>query len=159
MKIVLLGSPGAGKGTQCKRIVERYGLEHLSSGDILRRERVENTALGKKAQEYMDSGGLVPDEVVIEMMVKAIKKASSAGYILDGFPRTVVQAERLDRELNQVGEKIDIVLNLEIDNQIVIKRINPGKISAHQTVLKSPKFSCIIRPHVPVFGSPKPRAS
>jgi adenylate kinase len=123
MKIVLLGSPGAGKGTQCKRIVERYGLEHLSSGDILRRERMENTELGKKAQRYMDSGELVPDEIVIEMMVEAIKKASPAGYILDGFPRTVVQAEILDKELNEVGEKIDVVLNLKIDDRIVIKRI------------------------------------
>jgi adenylate kinase len=123
MKIVLLGSPGAGKGTQCKRIVERYGLEHLSSGDILRKERMGNTELGEKAQRYMDSGELVPDEIVIEMMVEAIKKTGPSGYILDGFPRTVVQAERLDKELDRVGEKIDIILNLKIDDQIVMERI------------------------------------
>ena len=123
MKIVLLGSPGAGKGTQCKYIIERYGLVHLSSGDILRRERMNNTELGKEAQKYMDSGGLVPDEIVIEMMVKAIKEAGETGYILDGFPRTVVQAERLDKELEKMSEKIDIVLNLKIDDQIVTKRI------------------------------------
>ena len=123
MKIVLLGSPGAGKGTQCKYIIERYGLVHLSSGDILRRERMNNTELGKEAQKYMDSGRLVPDEIVIEMMVKAIKEAGETGYILDGFPRTVVQAERLDKELEKMSEKIDIVLNLKIDDQIVTKRI------------------------------------
>jgi adenylate kinase len=123
MKIILLGSPGAGKGTQCKLIVERYGLEHLSSGDILRKERSENTELGKKAQGYMDSGGLVPDDLVVEMMVKAIRNSGPAGYILDGFPRTVFQAEKLDESLRQTGEKIDIVLNLKVTDQIVISRI------------------------------------
>jgi adenylate kinase len=123
MKIVLLGSPGAGKGTQCKHIVERYGLVHLSSGDILRRERSEGTKLGKKARGYMDAGELVPDDIVIEMMIEAIKKAGPAGYILDGFPRTVVQAKKLDEALGRVGERIDIILNLKIADKIVIWRI------------------------------------
>ena len=99
MRIVLLGAPGAGKGTQCKNIVARYGLLHLSSGDILRRHRADGTGLGRKAQSYMDAGDLVPDEIIIEMMSDAIKKAPPAGFILDGFPRTVNQAVALDRSL------------------------------------------------------------
>jgi adenylate kinase len=123
MKIVLLGAPGAGKGTQCKSIVAQYGLLHLSSGDILRQERAEGTKLGKKAQAYMDSGALVPDEIIIEMMAKAIEKAPAAGFILDGFPRTVNQAAELDKALAARGQQIDAVLNLEIDDQVITKRI------------------------------------
>jgi adenylate kinase len=123
MNLVLLGAPGAGKGTQCKSIVERYNLLHLSSGDILRQERAEGTELGKKAQDYMDSGALVPDEIIIEMMAKAIEKAPAAGFVLDGFPRTVNQAAELDKALLASGQKIDAVLNLEIEDQVVTKRI------------------------------------
>jgi adenylate kinase len=123
MKVVLLGAPGAGKGTQCKSIVAQYGLLHLSSGDILRRERAEGTELGKKAQGYMDSGALVPDEIIIEMMAKAIDKAPAAGFILDGFPRTVNQAVELDKALAARGQQIDAVLNLQIDDSVVTKRI------------------------------------
>jgi adenylate kinase len=123
MKVVLLGAPGAGKGTQCKSIVARYDLLHLSSGDILRQERAEGTKLGKKAQAYMDSGALVPDEIIIKMMAKAIGKAPVAGFILDGFPRTVNQAVELDKALDASGQKIDAVLNLEIDDNVVTKRI------------------------------------
>lgn len=123
MRVVLLGAPGAGKGTQCKSIVARYGLLHLSSGDILRQERAEGTELGKKAQGYMDSGALVPDEIIIEMMAKAIDEAPVAGFILDGFPRTVNQAVELDKALVARGQQIDAVLNLEIDDQVVTKRI------------------------------------
>lgn len=123
MRIVLLGAPGAGKGTQCKNIVAQYGLLHLSSGDILRQERAEGTELGKKAQGYMDSGALVPDEVIIEMMSKAIDKAPAAGFILDGFPRTVNQAVELDNALAARGRQIDAVLNLQIDDGVIIERI------------------------------------
>ena len=123
MRVVLLGAPGAGKGTQCKRIVERYGLLHLSSGDILRQQRAAGTELGKKAQSYMDSGALVPDEVIVGMMVDAISKASAGGFVLDGFPRTVNQADELDKSLALNGEKIDIVINLNVDEQIVVERI------------------------------------
>ena len=123
MKVVLLGAPGAGKGTQCKSIVARYELLHLSSGDILRQERAEGSKLGKKAQGYMDSGALVPDEIIIGMMVKAIRKAPVAGFILDGFPRTLNQAVELDKALVAGGQKIDVVLNLEIDDNVVTKRI------------------------------------
>lgn len=123
MRIVLLGAPGSGKGTQCKNIVERYGLLHLSSGDILRQERAAGSELGQKAQSYMDSGALVPDEIIIEMMAKAIEKAPDAGFILDGFPRTVNQAVELDESLTGNGQKIDIVLNLEVDEDIIVSRI------------------------------------
>ncbi|RKY25510.1 MAG: adenylate kinase [Planctomycetota bacterium] len=123
MRVVLLGAPGAGKGTQCKRIVEKYGLLHLSSGDILRQERAEGTELGRKAQSYMDSGALVPDEIIVEMMTAAITRAPQAGFILDGFPRTVNQAIELDKALARSGQGIDAVLNLKIDDRLVAQRI------------------------------------
>lgn len=123
MVIVLLGPPGAGKGTQCKRIVEKYRLAHLSSGDILRSERVAGTELGEKARHYMDSGKLVPDHLIIEMMVKAIN-AAKGNCVLDGFPRTVVQGAELDKELARNGQKISAVVNLVIDDEIVEKRLS-----------------------------------
>ena len=131
MRIVLLGAPGAGKGTQCKRIVEKYGLLHLSSGDILRQQRAEGTELGKKAQSYMDSGALVPDELIVKMMADAISRIPDGGYVLDGFPRTVNQAQELDKTLSADGQKIDAVLNLEIDDSIVASRMT-GRRSCPQ---------------------------
>jgi adenylate kinase len=123
MRIILLGPPGAGKGTQCKRLVQKYGAVHLSSGDILRAERAAGTELGKKAQSYMDSGGLVPDDLIVIMMVGAMKKAAKTGFILDGFPRTVIQAQELDKALDKAGEKIDALLNLQIDDAVVASRM------------------------------------
>ncbi|MCJ7674765.1 MAG: adenylate kinase [Sedimentisphaerales bacterium] len=123
MRIVLLGAPGAGKGTQCKRIVQRYGLLHLSSGDILRQQRAEGTSLGKKAQSYMDSGQLVPDQIVVRMMIDAVKKAPAAGFILDGFPRTLNQAVELDNSLAHNGQAVDAILNLQIDDRMVAERM------------------------------------
>ena len=123
MRIVLLGAPGSGKGTQCKQIVARYGLLHLSSGDILRQERASGTELGKKAQSYMDSGALVPDEIIIEMMANAIEKAPDEGFVMDGFPRTVNQAIELDKSLARNDQVIDIILNLVVDESIVTERI------------------------------------
>jgi len=131
VRIVLLGTPGAGKGTQCKRIVARYGLLHLSSGDILRRERAEGTELGRKAQGYMDSGALVPDEVIVKMMTEAIKKAPDGGFILDGFPRTVNQAAELDESLASANQKMDTILNLNIDDRVVAQRMT-GRRSCPQ---------------------------
>lgn len=131
MRIVLLGAPGAGKGTQCKRIVEKYGLLHLSSGDILRRERTAGTKLGRCARGYMDSGELVPDEVIVEMMAGAIKKTPQAGFVLDGFPRTVNQADRLDKSLACNGKRINAVLNLKVDDRMVAQRMT-GRRSCPQ---------------------------
>jgi adenylate kinase len=122
MRLILLGPPGAGKGTQCKRIVEKYGMVHLSSGDILRGERAAGTELGVKAQSYMDSGDLVPDDVIIDMMTGAIKKAQG-GYVLDGFPRTVVQGEELDKALAAAGESIEGIVNLVVDDKIIAGRL------------------------------------
>ncbi len=132
MRIVLLGAPGAGKGTQCKHIVTRYGLQHLSSGDILRAQRAAGTELGKKASSFMDSGVLVPDQIIIEMMIDAIKKAPTAGFILDGFPRTVNQAIELDKSLAKCNQAIPMyigtILNLQIDDRVVAERLT-GRIS------------------------------
>jgi len=123
MRIILLGAPGAGKGTHCKRIAERYGVAHMSSGDILRRERAEGTELGKKAQGYMDAGALVPDDLIVEMMSQAIRQAPPAGYVLDGFPRTVNQAQVLSKSLAAQDGGIDMVLDLRVDDGVVVERI------------------------------------
>ncbi len=122
MRVVLLGAPGAGKGTHCKRIADRYGVAHLSSGDILRRERAAGTELGKKAQSYMDAGALVPDDLIVEMMTQAVRDAS-AGYVLDGFPRTVNQAEVLDQSLAAQKTGIDTVIDLRVSDGVVLERI------------------------------------
>ena len=122
MKLILLGPPGAGKGTQCKRIIDKYGMAHMSSGDILRAERKANSELGQKAQSYMDSGALVPDDLIIDMMIGAIKNAP-AGYVLDGFPRTVAQGEGLDAALEKVGEKIDAIVNLQVPDEPIMDRM------------------------------------
>lgn len=123
MKLILLGPPGAGKGTQCKRIIDAYGMIHLSSGDILRAERKAGTELGQKAQSYMDSGELVPDDLIIDMMIGAIKKAPASGYVLDGFPRTIAQAEGLDAALQKAGEKIDAIVNLQVPDESIVSRM------------------------------------
>ena len=128
MRIVLLGAPGAGKGTQCKYIVEKYRLLHLSSGDILRRHRSQGTALGKKAQQFMDSGALVPDDIIIDMMIDEIGKVTAGGYVLDGFPRTVKQAQNLDKALETKKQKIDAVVNLQVDEKIIVRRITGRRI-------------------------------
>jgi len=123
MRLILLGAPGAGKGTQCKRIAAKYGLLHLSSGDILRQQRAQATRLGEKAAPFMDSGRLVPDQIIVEMMVDVIKKTPQAGFVLDGFPRTINQAADLDESLASEGLKIDAVLNLKIDDRLVAERM------------------------------------
>jgi adenylate kinase len=123
MRVVLLGAPGAGKGTQCKRMVDKYNVQHLSSGDILRTERAEGTELGAQAQDYMDSGRLVPDDLIVKMMAGAVAEAPESGYILDGFPRTVNQAEELDKSLASDGRMIDVVVNLQIDDSIIMERM------------------------------------
>lgn len=123
MKLILLGPPGAGKGTQCKRISEKYKLTHLSSGDILRAERAAGSDLGKKAQSYMDSGGLVPDDLIIDMMIKAIKQTSDAGYLLDGFPRTVAQADGLNAALKNAGEQVDAIVDLQVPDSAILERM------------------------------------
>lgn len=129
MRIIFLGPPGAGKGTQSERICKDYNIIQLSTGDILRANRKMGTDLGKKAQSYMDSGALVPDELIIEMIRVELKNPNLAnGYILDGFPRTVPQAEALDKLLSELGQKLDTVLVLEVPNEELLKRLTARRV-------------------------------
>lgn len=145
MIVVFLGPPGAGKGTQCKELVERYSLQHLSSGDALRRHRKEGTELGKKAQSYMDEGALVPDDLIVAMMMDEMKGIGQGnGAILDGFPRTIGQAEELDSALTKTGAKVDVVLNLEVDDSKLEARITgrrscPACGAAYHVTFNPPK--------------------
>lgn len=123
MKLVLLGPPGAGKGTQASGIVERYKLPHISTGDIFRKNIKEQTELGKKAKEYMDKGLLVPDELVVEIVEDRLKQEDALeGFLLDGFPRTERQAEALDEALRKLGSALDRVINIEVDKEILVGR-------------------------------------
>ncbi len=124
MNLVLLGPPGAGKGTQAARIADAFGFVHLSSGDILRAERKAKTELGRKAQDFMDRGVLVPDDLILSMMMDHIGRPEAArGFLLDGFPRTVPQAEGLDRRLADRGKKIDAVVSMVVADAEVTKRL------------------------------------
>jgi len=124
MNIILLGPPGAGKGTQAKMLVERYGIPQISTGDILRAAVKEGTRMGKEAKSYMDKGELVPDKVVIGIVEERIQQPDcDKGYMLDGFPRTVPQAEALDRMLNNLSSQIDHVVSIEVDNKELVKRL------------------------------------
>ena len=125
MRLVLLGAPGAGKGTQAKKLSEKYGIPKISTGDILREAMQKGTALGLKAKSYMDSGQLVPDDVVIGIVEEKLKdKECVKGWILDGFPRTLQQAQALDRILTGIRTSIGHVLNFEVDEEKIIKRIS-----------------------------------
>jgi len=124
MNVMLLGAPGAGKGTQAARLIERYGLAHISTGDILRKAVAEQTPLGLEAKSYMDKGELVPDEVVIGLVRERLQQPDTeAGFILDGFPRTVVQAEALDGVLAELGKKLDAVITVDVDKDALITRL------------------------------------
>ena len=125
MKIIMLGAPGAGKGTQAKMLSERYGIPHISTGDIFRMNIKNNTELGQKANGYMDAGQLVPDELVVDLVVDRIKaKDCMKGFILDGFPRTIPQAEALDYALNNQNEKIDYAINVDVPDENIIRRMS-----------------------------------
>jgi len=125
MRLVLLGPPGIGKGTQAKILAEKYGLLHLSSGDILRREIAEKTKLGLLATSLMDKGRLVPDDVTLDMMARQLeKKDAQKGYILDGFPRTLSQGKGLKKILEKLDQKLDVVFALEGDTEVLIKRLS-----------------------------------
>ena len=125
MKIVMLGAPGAGKGTQAKMISEKYGIPHISTGDIFRANIKENTDLGKKAKEYMDKGLLVPDELVVDLVVDRLAQDDAKkGYVLDGFPRTIPQAEALDEALAKIGEKLDYAIDVDVPDENIINRMS-----------------------------------
>ncbi len=122
--LIFLGPPGSGKGTQAQRLAERSGYVQLSSGDVLRRERQDGSPIGRKAASYMDAGTLVPDDVVTGVMLAGIDRLpKGAGFILDGFPRTVPQAEALSAGLAERGLAIDAVINFELDDEEIINRI------------------------------------
>lgn len=125
MKIIMLGAPGAGKGTQAKKIAEKYAIPHISTGDIFRANIKNGTELGKKAKTYMDKGLLVPDELVVDLVVDRVNQADCAnGYVLDGFPRTIPQAEALDQALESLGQKMDYAINVEVPDENIVKRMS-----------------------------------
>lgn len=124
MNIILLGPPGAGKGTQAKRLIDKYGIPQVSTGDMLRAALKEGTPLGLEAKKYMDQGALVPDSVVIGLVKERIQKPDATkGYMLDGFPRNVSQAEALDKTLAQLGQKIDHVVSIEVPSEELVGRL------------------------------------
>ena len=124
MKIIMLGAPGAGKGTQAKQIAAKYEIPHISTGDIFRANIKEGTELGKKAKAFMDKGELVPDELTCDLVVDRISKPDAAkGYVLDGFPRTIPQAEALTEALAKKGETIDYAINVEVPDENIINRM------------------------------------
>lgn len=124
MRMILVGPPGAGKGTQAARLLDTYKIPHISTGDMLRAAKQAGTELGKKAAAFMDAGNLVPDEVVIGLVIDRIGVADCQdGFMLDGFPRTRPQAEALDSALNEAGVALDVVLLLEVPDELIVERI------------------------------------
>ncbi|UAL47578.1 adenylate kinase [Sutcliffiella horikoshii] len=129
MNLVLMGLPGAGKGTQAERIVEKYNIPHISTGDMFRAAMKEETELGMKAKSFMDQGQLVPDEVTIGIVRERLEKEDcKAGFLLDGFPRTVPQADALEQMLEELGRKIDYVINVNVDQSILMERLTGRRI-------------------------------
>ncbi|MDO4788075.1 MAG: adenylate kinase [Johnsonella sp.] len=145
MKIIMLGAPGAGKGTQAKMIAEKYQIPHVSTGDIFRANIKEGTELGMKAKSYMDKGELVPDEVTIGMLMDRINEADcKKGYVLDGFPRTIPQAKSLKEALEERGEKTDYAINVEVPDEAIISRMSGRRAclscgATYHTSFKPPK--------------------
>ena len=124
MNIVLLGAPGAGKGTQASKLVEEFGTPHISTGDILRAAVKNQTELGKKAKAFMDAGDLVPDSLIIDLMNERLQQPDAAeGFILDGFPRTTAQAEALDELLKKIERPLDAALLVDVDFEVIVKRL------------------------------------
>ena len=125
MKIIMLGAPGAGKGTQAKKIAAKYEIPHISTGDIFRANIKEGTELGKKAKTYMDQGLLVPDELVVDLVVDRVNQEDCKnGYVLDGFPRTIPQAEALDKALAELGQKMDYAIDVDVPDENIVSRMS-----------------------------------
>lgn len=123
MRLVLLGPPGAGKGTQASAIVKKYNIPHISTGDIFRENIKQGTELGKKAKEYIDKGLLVPDDIVVSIVKdRILEEDCKKGFLLDGFPRTLNQGEALDDELSQMNLKLDKVININVEKEVLIER-------------------------------------
>lgn len=125
MNIIMLGAPGAGKGTQAKRLAESFGIPHISTGDILRTNISKGTELGKKAKGFIDAGALVPDELVIQLVADRLEEEDAkAGFIFDGFPRTIPQAENLDKILAEKGRKIEYAVNIDVPDAVIVDRMS-----------------------------------
>ena len=125
MKILMLGAPGAGKGTQAKMIADKYGVPHISTGDIFRANIKNGTELGMEAKKYMDQGLLVPDELTVRILLDRVAQDDCKnGYVLDGFPRTIPQAEVLDSELTKLGDHIDYAINVDVPDENIVKRMS-----------------------------------
>lgn len=125
MKIIMLGAPGAGKGTQAKKVAAKYGIPHISTGDIFRANIKSGTKLGEKAKSYMDQGLLVPDDLVVDLVVDRVKEKDCAqGYVLDGFPRTIPQAEALVNALAELGQKIEYAIDVEVPDENIVRRMS-----------------------------------
>lgn len=145
MNIVLMGLPGAGKGTQADKIVEKYDIPHISTGDMFRAAIKNGTELGLKAKSFMDQGALVPDEVTIGIVRERLSQPDcDQGFLLDGFPRTTVQAEALDNILADLGKKVEHVINIEVEKEELIKRLTGRRIckvcgSSYHLVFNPPK--------------------
>ncbi len=140
IKVVFLGPPGAGKGTQAQRIAEKYGVPHISTGDILRAAVKEGTELGKIAKSYMDRGELVPDDIIIGIIRERLSESDvkEKGFILDGFPRTLTQAEALDRMLEELSMPLDRVIYLNVDDEEIVKRLlSRGRADDTEDVIRN----------------------
>ena len=125
MKIIMLGAPGAGKGTQAKQIADKYAIPHISTGDIFRANLKAGTELGKKAKEYMDQGLLVPDELTCDLVMDRISQDDCKnGFVLDGFPRTIPQAEALDAALSKINEKMDYAIDVDVPDENIVNRMS-----------------------------------
>ena len=148
LNIVIFGAPGSGKGTQSEKLIEKYGLKHVSTGDLLRAEIKSNSGLGQLAESYITKGQLVPDEVVIGILEELVQEHNHQnGFIFDGFPRTLAQGEALDAMLAKYGEKVSVVLSLEVaDEELIGRLLKRGEISG-----RSDDNSCLL------YTSPSPR--
>ncbi|WP_062349851.1 adenylate kinase [Bacillus kwashiorkori] len=145
MNLVLMGLPGAGKGTQAEKIVEKYQIPHISTGDMFRQAIKDETKLGLEAKTYMDKGELVPDEVTVGIVRERLSKADcEKGFLLDGFPRTVPQAESLEQILDSLGKKLDYVINIDVEQSVLMERLTGRRIckscgSTYHLVFNPPK--------------------
>lgn len=125
MKVIMLGAPGAGKGTQAKRIADKYGVPHISTGDIFRANMKNGTELGMEAKKYMDAGQLVPDELTVKILLDRVAQDDCKnGYVLDGFPRTIPQAEVLDRALAELGDHVDYAIDVDVPDENIVRRMS-----------------------------------
>ena len=145
MKIIMLGAPGAGKGTQAKMIAEKYGIPHVSTGDIFRANIKNGTELGMEAKKYMDQGQLVPDELTVKILLDRVAQDDCKnGYVLDGFPRTIPQAEVLDKALTELGDAIDFAIDVNVPDENIVKRmsgISPETLLANEIQRQLPPYA------------------